>query len=906
MAVGDALRRLCAEAGWSYAVFWKAIGAADPVHLVWEDGYCGHESCPTGSEASEAVCETGSAVCALVNRVMASQVHVVGEGTIGRAAFSGNHQWIVHDAANDHKLRSEVATEMNHQFVAGIQTVAVIPVLPRGVLQLGSTRVVMENTNVVLQYKRLCSQLNNRSSMAASSSVKNDLNQKVQSHPLNGPPSIYSADGCSKFFSGSPVAYEQCYGPDATTVSSSTLANTGRTASMLMAGQRSGQAVKEHILYAPDMRFRQQVPYCDRRVESNTQSSVVSSAFISPNSTSMEKHPLLMTNTVQLEQGNLEESAEARNVLLRSLACQNPPAREITNMTPLHGRGQVTDFVNGCGNFYFLPEVTRVVKGNLYASTENQTLGQRCTVTSGVTGHKPAISYEMPQSTQFIMKMENSKRETFQASTALSSRSEILVSSGLKSAISEDNQMSSSDLSGQKRANEVNDPADLIVQAVKNMDRRKRPDISNDRAPSSLMDPTVENDLFDMFGADFHHLGRSLDNDFTWKAPKPECSNRDAPESSIHLDASSAFESVDDEFPYSGIFSLADTDQLLDAVISNVNPSGKQMSGDSTSCKTSLTDIPSSSHCHSKETKQPESSGAPPLSIKNELAASNFVKQQSFLEKAEEGSLSQNNGMHKSQLRLWIESGQNMKCESVSASNSKGVDTSSKASRKRSRAGENPKPRPKDRQLIQDRIKELRELVPNGAKCSIDALLEKTIKHMMFLQSVTKHADNLKDSKESKILGTENAPIKDCFEGGATWAFDVGSQSMTCPIIVEDLDRPRQMLVEMLCEDRGIFLEIADFIKGLGLTILRGVMEARRNKIWARFTVEPVIASHGKVLVVFMQANRDVTRMEIFLSLMRLLEPSCDSSGAGENPGNVKMPLGMVQYPVIPATGHLR
>ena len=31
MAVGDALRRLCEEIGWSYAVFWKAIGAADPV-----------------------------------------------------------------------------------------------------------------------------------------------------------------------------------------------------------------------------------------------------------------------------------------------------------------------------------------------------------------------------------------------------------------------------------------------------------------------------------------------------------------------------------------------------------------------------------------------------------------------------------------------------------------------------------------------------------------------------------------------------------------------------------------------------------------------------------------------------------------------------------------------------------
>lgn len=28
--------------------------------------------------------------------------------TIGRAAFTGNHLWIIHDPANDHSLRSEV------------------------------------------------------------------------------------------------------------------------------------------------------------------------------------------------------------------------------------------------------------------------------------------------------------------------------------------------------------------------------------------------------------------------------------------------------------------------------------------------------------------------------------------------------------------------------------------------------------------------------------------------------------------------------------------------------------------------------------------------------------------------------------------------------------------------------
>lgn len=46
------------------------------------------------------------------------------------------------------------------------------------------------------------------------------------------------------------------------------------------------------------------------------------------------------------------------------------------------------------------------------------------------------------------------------------------------------------------------------------------------------------------------------------------------------------------------------------------------------------------------------------------------------------------------------------------------------------------------------------------------------------------------------------------------------------------------LLWQMLCEERGFFLEIADLIRGMGLTILKGVMEARDDKIWARFAVE--------------------------------------------------------------------
>lgn len=52
----------------------------------------------------------------------------------------------------------------------------------------------------------------------------------------------------------------------------------------------------------------------------------------------------------------------------------------------------------------------------------------------------------------------------------------------------------------------------------------------------------------------------------------------------------------------------------------------------------------------------------------------------------------------------------------------------------------------------------------------------------------------------------------------------------------------------MLCEERGFILEIADLIRGMGLTILKGVMEARNDKIWARFAVEVIISRISSLL----------------------------------------------------------
>ncbi|CAA0823976.1 Transcription factor EMB1444 [Striga hermonthica] len=185
-----------------------------------------------------------------------------------------------------------------------------------------------------------------------------------------------------------------------------------------------------------------------------------------------------------------------------------------------------------------------------------------------------------------------------------------------------------------------------------------------------------------------------------------------------------------------------------------------------------------------------------------------------------------------------------------------------KPNRKRARPGESTRPRPRDRQLIQDRIKELRELVPSGSKCSIDSLLERTIKHMMFLQSVTKHADKLNKCSVSKLLAKETGIRRfSCRDQGSSWAVELGNSHKVCPIIVENINMNGQMLVEMLSQESGQFLETAEALRSLGLNILKGVSEeAYGDQIWMYFIVEG-------------ENNRSMHRMDVLWSLMQLLQP---------------------------------
>ncbi|XP_019200201.1 PREDICTED: uncharacterized protein LOC109193828 isoform X2 [Ipomoea nil] len=196
----------------------------------------------------------------------------------------------------------------------------------------------------------------------------------------------------------------------------------------------------------------------------------------------------------------------------------------------------------------------------------------------------------------------------------------------------------------------------------------------------------------------------------------------------------------------------------------------------------------------------------------------------------------------------------------------KGHEKPSKAIKKKGKPGS--RPIPKDRLQTYARLAELRELIPNGEKMSIDRLLHRTIKQLHFLQSVTKHAKRLVKTEELKDRKDQN---------GVTWACEIENETMICPLIVEDLSTPGQMLIEILCQEQGFFLEIVDIIRGFGLNILTGFMEVHEAKICAHYIVEA-------------EANRFVSRHEIFSSLVQILQLTGPSEfSPNDQHGNVSL-----------------
>lgn len=239
------------------------------------------------------------------------------------------------------------------------------------------------------------------------------------------------------------------------------------------------------------------------------------------------------------------------------------------------------------------------------------------------------------------------------------------------------------------------------------------PESTNSKFEVGHTQNSLGDDLFDILGADFKNklLSGSWNNNMHDDRQNP---SKEAAMSINVQDVSSDFYLVNEG-----------TEHLLDAVVSRAFSSSKQISDDNLSCKTTLTKVSSSPIPCS-----PTSCGQfdMPHILQGELYG--FTKTTSKAaatvgssyfqygcSKDDTGSCSQTSSIYGSHVSSWVDQGRDVKCDSsVSTAYSKKNDQMTKSNRKRLKPGENPRPRPKDRQMIQDRVKELREIVPNGAK----------------------------------------------------------------------------------------------------------------------------------------------------------------------------------------------
>ncbi|KAL0460827.1 UNVERIFIED_CONTAM: Transcription factor LHW [Sesamum latifolium] len=790
---------------------------------------------------------------------------------VGRVAFTGNHQWILSENYYKEAYPPEVQKEVCQQFSAGMQTLAVIPVLPHGVVQFGSYLTIVENMGFVNDVLSLVHQLGCVPGVLQSETyVANEL------APTIGVPlcTAYSTPGelplesnmmNASSLSADSFNYVGCSAQSSVFDSQMSYSLTGEIQNEM----RPGAAL--HASNSSSSRFMPRGLHGEAKVA-----------------------PAVKSRTNQVMNGVVKAEVIPSN--LDTWTNQNSSPHIPRSINSGSNEGFVglpsVEANELCGGAYMKP----------LSGTDSFSNGTR----------KPCenIISKRPTSSR-LMNLTKTEASFSDSVDHLTTNYLLTYCSGTehyhmngKAAQSdlypckdkiEQNAIDAHDIPLTQDNEHLNMP-ELIPGFVGDYRKQKIDPVTSTNYDDSGVQPQSGDDLFDILGADFKNkmLSHSW-NSCLSNGPATSTHNWDKNSSACKTSlASSEIYSTSQGNSESGIFSSTGTDHLLDAVVSKVHPSAKQTLDDNVSCSTTLSNTGSlSAHKTSLPYGQfgishhanGESLGIPKYLAKAGAMSSFSLRTGSSKEHS--GAYSQCSSVYDS----WIENGHNSKQNnSASTGYSKKPNETSKTNRKRLKPGENPRPRPKDRQMIQDRVKELREIVPNGAKCSIDALLERTIKHMLFLQSVTKHADKLKQTVESKIISKDGGLVlKDNFEGGATWAYEVGSQSMVCPIIVEDLNQPHQMLVEMLCEERGLFLEIADIIRGLGLTILKGLMEARNNKIWARFAVE---------------ANRDVTRMEIFLSLVRLLEQNATADVP--QPNNISCDNMMVhhfhQAASVPAT----
>ncbi|XP_044476679.1 transcription factor LHW-like [Mangifera indica] len=837
LEMGSVLKRklesLCCSNGWSFGVFWS-FDQQNQMFLTLQDAHYEEQM-------------------ATVVDKMLLQVHMLGEGIIGEVALTGKHKWMFSDVlGGERNSTSPIGSQdvfqddsdFHHLFSSGIRTIALISVESRGVVQFGSTQKMLESMKFLDQTKKLLQDMENSDGLIQLENPPTSLNRETDDISAIFASLISSGnslndnfgpvhDGSSRLLKGSPCLLSDLIQPSTFT-----------------------SGIDHRSILSSHLCNQLQIPSGEPQVLSPEKSNALYQPMFIP-STSVKDS---VANTPCLSSWSNEDS------ILTALEQPFPFGSVVQDSSNVCSAKADAFVHNSCTKGLVsiekkMPDIVGEMMEDLSQISETE-------------AKLPDMATNLPRFPEefkpvdFAAYFSNSCKveDLSQLFSPSQDNSDLLKSIG-----------SSSVLSGMVQG-------DVSVDIpTKHPSNSVQSSISNSfvcNGQENFMNVhSRENDLFESLGLDFgcKRSGKRWED-----CIKPVVGGDHSPISTCMPECVTDLDVGSKGGPRRGLFSQLGLEEILNGVSSS-----------SSFSRCNFEDQLSSAKRRKVESFSSDSNQVPLTKLS--FSDRSMGLMQPFCNQEMHDLVHKKDLLLKSQVGLWTDDGYSINAENSAVATAKKPEKPSKVSRKRARPGESIRPRPKDRQQIQDRLKELRGIIPNGVKCSIDALLDLTIKHMLFLQSITKYADKLKEADEPKLIGKEKGVLKDNMSshndsGGATWAFEVGGQTMVCPIIVEDLSPPGQMLIEMLCEDRGFFLEIADIIRGFGLNIWKGIMEIREDKIWARFIVE---------------GNGQVTRMDIFWSLVQLLQQTStfgtDSGNQASKAMDVGIPLlNSYQQPLMP------
>ncbi|CAJ1976353.1 unnamed protein product [Sphenostylis stenocarpa] len=785
LTLRNKLKTLCSSAlGWSYAVFWR-FHPRNSLLLTVEEAYYEEH---LGEEIAN----------------MHPQVHLLGEGIVGEAAFTGKHSWVHSDGqTHDWNLTGqsicEDNSELHQQFSSGIKTIVVIPVKALGVIQFGSRNKILERVEFLEQTRSMLTEID--ADMGMFDMSENPVQPlESENNYLNGMLASISSASPNDPFPSKYKTYEEA-------------AASYQGDSSYLGDQSKGT-------------MEAQVVLSDRN--SND-------VLLKPNSSTVNliaKTPHLGLCDNELSPFDLLEQqliSSARGQDVADVCFMNENAFA-TSKLPVQDAGLAPLCSMDRGSF----------QGKLQNSLDNQYSAQSSVVTdvdfssSSYALHGHSENIEPVDMSEEILKF--SSMDDLCHLFGPSSEDSIC-----KTVIALDNTFSEStefnptifDLVGSGSLH------DALATGLAGFNS------NSDGKEKSLVMHNTGKGLLDVMEIDF-----SYDQADGWWG------NTLTPVVSGVTDT--GFSECISELntgtlpgTRKRLFSELDIEELLrgGANYNLFNSSEFEWGLSPNKRQTVESSSMNSNTIHFTNLHRP-ATRADLMQPLGDLDSTNNLP-------------SKKDTFSKLQAAMWLDDSHSINIGKAAPQHPQKPEEPAKPTKKRARPGESTRPRPKDRQQIQDCIKELRGIIPHGGKCSIDSLLDRTIRYMLFLQSVLKYSDKLQEPDEPKLVQQENevvlkdrgvADSKSC---GITWAYEVAHQTMLCPIIVEDMSPPGQMLIEMLYEEQGIFLEIIDIIRGFGLNILKAKMERKKNKLWARFIVE---------------ASRHVTRIDVFWSLIHLLQ----------------------------------